>query len=117
MQVTPQMRVLVAIAPSAQPATHHCGSSPHAGVDLVTISHWLGHASPDTTNRYAIGAIDLDHKRRAIAKVRRLPVGVPAGGAATPASSTGSSPSEVPLIRSRAPCKPRPFKVRRQHST
>ena len=24
-----------------------------AGVDLVTISHWLGHASVETTNRYA----------------------------------------------------------------
>jgi integrase/recombinase XerD len=39
-----------------------------AGVDLVTISHWLGHASPETTNRYA--TVDLDLKRRAIAKVR-----------------------------------------------
>jgi integrase/recombinase XerD len=35
-----------------------------AGVDLVTISHWLGHASVTTTNRYA--TIDLDMKRRAI---------------------------------------------------
>ena len=31
-----------------------------AGVDLVTISHWLGHASPNTTHRYA--AIDLETK-------------------------------------------------------
>jgi site-specific recombinase XerD len=23
-----------------------------SGVDLVTISHWLGHASVNTTNRY-----------------------------------------------------------------
>ena len=35
-----------------------------AGVDLVTISHWLGHASPNTTHRYA--AIDLETKRAAL---------------------------------------------------
>ena len=35
-----------------------------AGVDLVTISHWLGHASIETTNRYA--AIDLETKRKAL---------------------------------------------------
>lgn len=39
-----------------------------SGVDLVTISHWLGHASPNTTNRYA--TVDLDMKRQAIAKAR-----------------------------------------------
>ncbi len=38
----------------------------HAGVDIVTVSHWLGHASIETTNRYA--AVDLEMKRRAIAK-------------------------------------------------
>jgi integrase/recombinase XerD len=37
-----------------------------AGVDLVTISHWLGHASVETTNRYA--AVDLETKRAAVAK-------------------------------------------------
>jgi integrase/recombinase XerD len=42
-----------------------------AGVDLVTISHWLGHASLNTTNRYA--AIDLDMKRAALARAK--PVG------------------------------------------
>jgi site-specific recombinase XerD len=42
-----------------------------AGVDLVTISHWLGHASLETTNRYA--AVDLETKRAAIAKAH--PVG------------------------------------------
>lgn len=42
-----------------------------AGVDLVTISHWLGHASVETTNRYA--AVDLETKRAALAKAR--PVG------------------------------------------
>ena len=39
-----------------------------SGVDLTTISHWLGHSSPNTTNRYA--TIDLEMKRRAIAKVK-----------------------------------------------
>lgn len=41
-----------------------------AGVDLVTISHWLGHASVETTNRYA--AVDLDMKRAAVAKARPI---------------------------------------------
>jgi site-specific recombinase XerD len=39
-----------------------------AGVDLVTISHWLGHASPNTTHRYAV--LDLEAKRTAIDKAR-----------------------------------------------
>jgi integrase/recombinase XerD len=38
-----------------------------AGVDLVTISHWLGHASVETTNRYA--GVDLEMKREAINKI------------------------------------------------
>ena len=38
-----------------------------AGVDLVTISHWLGHASVNTTNRYI--SIDLEAKRKAISKI------------------------------------------------
>ena len=42
-----------------------------SGVDLVTISHWLGHASVETTNRYAV--VDLETKRAALAKAR--PVG------------------------------------------
>jgi site-specific recombinase XerD len=39
-----------------------------SGVDLSTISHLLGHASPNTTNRYA--KVDLEMKRQAIAKVK-----------------------------------------------
>lgn len=39
-----------------------------SGVDLSTISQWLGHASPTTTNRYA--TIDLDMKRDAINRVK-----------------------------------------------
>ena len=45
-----------------------------AGVDLSTISQWLGHASPNTTNKYA--TIDLEMKRKAIAKVK--PIRAPA---------------------------------------
>jgi site-specific recombinase XerD len=41
-----------------------------SGVDLVTISHWLGHASVETTNRYA--AVDLEMKRAAVAKARPI---------------------------------------------
>jgi integrase/recombinase XerD len=41
-----------------------------AGVDMVTISHWLGHASVETTNRYA--AVDLETKRTALTKAEPL---------------------------------------------
>lgn len=41
-----------------------------AGVDLSTISHWLGHASLVTTNRYA--TVDLEMKRQAIAKAKPI---------------------------------------------
>ena len=41
-----------------------------AGVDLVTISHWLGHASVETTNRYV--AIDLAAKREALDRAEPL---------------------------------------------
>ena len=39
-----------------------------AGVDIVTISQWLGHASVTTTHRYA--TVDLAMKRQALAKAR-----------------------------------------------
>lgn len=39
-----------------------------SGVDLSTVSHYLGHASPSTTNRYA--KVDLEMKRKAIARVK-----------------------------------------------
>ena len=34
----------------------------------MTISHWLGHASPNTTHRYA--AINLETKRAALTKAK-----------------------------------------------
>jgi site-specific recombinase XerD len=42
-----------------------------SGVDLSTISQYLGHSSPTTTNRYA--RIDLEMKRQAIARVKPVP--------------------------------------------
>ncbi len=44
-----------------------------SGVDLSTISHWLGHCSVNTTNKYV--AIDLEMKLKAIEKAR--PVDAP----------------------------------------
>lgn len=41
-----------------------------AGVDLPTIAHWLGHASLNTTMKYA--TIDLEMKREALARARPL---------------------------------------------
>lgn len=41
-----------------------------SGVDISTISHWMGHASINTTNRYT--AIDLEMKRNAIARAKPL---------------------------------------------
>jgi site-specific recombinase XerD len=41
-----------------------------SGVDLSTISQWLGHASVTTTNRYA--TVDLDMKRKAIAQAQPM---------------------------------------------
>jgi integrase len=49
-----------------------------AGVDLTTISHWLGHASVNTTNRYV--TIDLEMKREAIAKAKPVDDGSPLRG-------------------------------------
>jgi integrase/recombinase XerD len=39
-----------------------------SGVDLSTISHWLGHVSVNTTNKYL--SIDLEAKRDALAKAK-----------------------------------------------
>lgn len=58
-----------------------------AGVDLVTISHWLGHASVETTNRYA--AIDLETKRKALERAG------PVTGATTSAVTTWRTDASV----------------------
>ena len=42
-----------------------------SGNDLSTISHYLGHANLNTTNRYA--KLDLEMKRNAIARVKAVP--------------------------------------------
>jgi hypothetical protein len=42
-----------------------------SGADLSTISHYLGHANLNTTNRYA--KLDLEMKRKAIAMVKAVP--------------------------------------------
>jgi len=41
-----------------------------SGVDIVTISQWLGHASVTTTNRYT--TVDLEAKRQAIERARPI---------------------------------------------
>jgi len=41
-----------------------------SGVDLVSISHWLGHANVETTNRYT--TLDLEMKRAAVARADPL---------------------------------------------
>jgi integrase/recombinase XerD len=50
-----------------------------AGVDFATISRWLGHASLNTTMRYARADIDL--KRQALAQVFPEVLAPPKGGA------------------------------------
>ncbi|MDY0041728.1 MAG: site-specific integrase [Desulforhabdus sp.] len=49
-----------------------------SGVDLSTIASWLGHASVNTTNKYA--TMDLEMKRQAIEKAKPLTDGVPSQG-------------------------------------
>src|SRR5207247_11081990 len=67
-----------AVAPSlARKRLHpHClrhSTAVHllkAGVDLTTIRSWFGHASVNTTAKYA--AVDLDLKRAALARAQPL---------------------------------------------
>lgn len=49
-----------------------------SGVDLSTIASWLGHASVNTTNKYA--TMDLEMKRAAIEKAKPLTDGAPSRG-------------------------------------
>jgi site-specific recombinase XerD len=63
-----------------------------SGVDLSTISHWLGHVSINTTNRYA--TMDLEMKRQAIAKAK------PLGDETNPQSSWRKSPDILAWLES-----------------
>ncbi len=63
-----------------------------AGVDLATISHWLGHASINTTNCYA--TVDLEMKRDAISKVD------PVGGSASPPAAWRAEASVLTWLES-----------------
>jgi integrase/recombinase XerD len=72
------------------PHTYRHSAAVHllrAGVDLVTISHWLGHASVETTNRYA--AIDLETKREALQRAG------PVAGASQPEMTTWRTDGSV----------------------
>jgi len=72
------LRKYAALAQSAAPGLARKRVHPHtvrhssavhllqSGVDIVSISHWLGHASVATTNRYAV--VDLEAKRAALDK-------------------------------------------------
>jgi len=41
-----------------------------SGNDIITVGHWVGHSSPNTTNKYA--TIDLEMKRKALQKAKPL---------------------------------------------
>ena len=74
--------------PSAYLSTQRCRSpSTCLAVDLVTISHWLGHASVETTNRYA--AVDLETKRKALERAG------PVAGTAESSMTTWRTDSSV----------------------
>jgi site-specific recombinase XerD len=45
-----------------------------SGVDLSSIAHWLGHVSPNTTNKYA--TMDIEMKQQAIEKAKPLCQGI-----------------------------------------
>lgn len=86
----------VAMAPTLEGKRLHPHSMRHStavhllrsGVDLVTISHWLGHASVNTTNRYT--AVDLDAKREALTKAPPL---------ATPNGDTAAWRTDASVIK------------------
>jgi site-specific recombinase XerD len=75
------LRQAVAACPSLAGKRLHPHSVRHstavhllkAGVDLVTIGQWLGHASLNTTTKYA--TLDLEMKREALARAEPLGTG------------------------------------------
>ncbi len=64
-----------------------------SGVDPVTISHWLGHSSVETTNRYA--TVDLETKRQALERAGPL-----AEGAEPPLASWRADTSVLTWLES-----------------
>ena len=67
------------------------GNAPsHKLFDLVTISHWLGHASIETTNRYT--KVDLETKRDAIARAALPEPGHVTGMERVPQPANGRLP-------------------------
>lgn len=76
------LRKHVLKAAERQPSLKHKRLHPHSirhstaihllrsGVDLSTITHWLGHAHMNTANQYL--SIDLEAKREALAKAKPL---------------------------------------------
>lgn len=83
LKATPECSGYIAVVCLLSPS----GNSRHttaicllkAGVDFATISQWLGHASLNTTMRYARADIDL--KRQALAQVFPEVLAPPKGGA------------------------------------
>ena len=54
----------------AQETRNYASHFLQAGVDLVTIGRWLGHASVSATSIYA--EVDLESKRKAVRKAKLL---------------------------------------------
>ena len=63
-----------------------------SGVDLTTIASWLGHASLNTTNKYA--TMDLEMKQKALAKAK------PLGDKIAPESSWKENPDILAWLES-----------------
>lgn len=63
-----------------------------SGVDLATIASWLGHASVNTTNKYA--TMDLEMKQKALAKAK------PLGDEIPPESSWKENPDILAWLES-----------------
>lgn len=63
-----------------------------SGVDLTTIASWLGHASLNTTNKYA--TMDLEMKQKALAKAK------PLGDEIAPESSWKENPDILAWLES-----------------
>lgn len=84
--LTKHLRNAAGVCPSLGKKRLHPHSMRHStavhllksGVDLSTIANWLGHASVNTTNKYA--TMDLEMKRHALEKAKPLTDGIPSLG-------------------------------------